>query len=123
MIKEEIRFENSTVMEGMTSISALFAAREAGINDRTIEKILFDKEKKAKILVTTAFWHHPLDDALREYASERGLPCIELGDLGEEDTMKALGLFEHDGVANHPGDLGMQRIAERITETLFLEYQ
>ena len=82
-----------------------------------------DKEKKAKILVTTAFWHHPLDDALREYASERGLPCIELGDLGEEDTMKALGLFEHDGVANHPGDLGMQRIAERITETLFLEYQ
>ena len=25
-----------------------------------------------------------------------------------------LGLFAHDGVANHPGDLGMRRLAELI---------
>ena len=80
-----------------------------------------DKEGKASVIITTGFWHHPLDASLCQYAEENGLPCITLGDLGEDDAMKALGLFAHDGVANHPGDLGMKRIAERISEVL-LEY-
>ena len=45
---------------------------------------------------------------------ERG----ELGDLGENDEMKAIRLFEHSGVANHPGDKGMKAIAERIAAAL-----
>ena len=69
---------------------------------------------EAKIIVTTGFWRHPLDAFLRKAASEMHCPCIELGDLGDDPAMKAIGLFDHSGVANHPGDLGMQRIAERI---------
>lgn len=48
MIKEDIRFADSNVMEGMTSISALLAAKAAGVNDRVIHEIRFDSEKKAK---------------------------------------------------------------------------
>ena len=77
-----------------------------------------DKSENAKIIMTTGFWKHPGDDAIIEYAKENNLPCVELGDLGELDEMKAVGLFEHDGVANHPGDLGMKKIAERIFEEL-----
>ena len=77
-----------------------------------------DKEQKARLIVTTGFWKHPLDEALRDYAKEAGAPLVELGDLGEDTTMKAIGLFEHGGVANHPGDLGMQCIADRILEAL-----
>lgn len=73
-----------------------------------------DPDKKAKIVMSTGFWRHPGDVAIREYAAERGLPLVELGDLGELDEMKAIGLFEHRGVANHPGDLGMKNIAERL---------
>lgn len=72
----------------------------------------------AKIIITTAFWHHKGDDVLREIANENAYPLIELGDLGELDEMKAIGLFTHDGVAAHPGDLGMQNIADRIYEKL-----
>ena len=73
-----------------------------------------NKSKRAKLIVTTGFWRHPGDAAILEYAKEKNIPCVELGDLGEMDEMKAIGLFEHEGVANHPGDLGMKHIAERI---------
>lgn len=48
MIKEEKRFCESYVLEGMTSISALLAAREAGVNDRPLFEIKYDAEKKEK---------------------------------------------------------------------------
>lgn len=75
-----------------------------------------DKDKRAKRIITTGFWHHPGDSALCEYAKENGYPFILLGDLGDNYEMKALGLFEHEGIANHPGDKGMKAIAERIAE-------
>ena len=73
-----------------------------------------DPENKAKVILTTGFWKHPGDESIKEYAAENDLPVVYLGDLGEDDEMKAIGLFEHKGVANHPGDLGMEKIAERI---------
>jgi len=80
-----------------------------------------DPSGNAKIILTTGFWHHPADGAIAELAKERNWPLAELGDLGERDEMKATGLFEHTGVANHPGDLGMKHIAERIFNILKTE--
>ncbi len=71
---------------------------------------------KAKVIVTTSFWAHPMDDTIRAYAEKNGYPLVELGDLGKNPEMKAYGLFEHKGVASHPGDLGMAHIAKRIME-------
>ena len=77
-----------------------------------------NKSGKAKIIFTTGFWKHPGDELIAKVASELASPCVYLGDLGQDDKMKALGLFEHEGVAVHPGDLGMQNIADRIWEEL-----
>lgn len=81
-----------------------------------LKKLLLylDPGGQAKIILTTAFWHHPGDTIIEELARETGLPLVTLGDLGEQDKMKAIGQFDHSGVANHPGDLGMATIAERI---------
>ena len=81
-----------------------------------MDKLLcyLNKSGNAKFVLTTGFWRHPADNTIIDYAKEKNLPCVLLGDLGELDEMKAIGLFEHGGVANHPGDLGMKNIAERI---------
>ena len=45
MMKENDKISNSSVFEGMTSISAIIKAIEANKSDRRILKILFDKAK------------------------------------------------------------------------------
>ena len=48
MIKKETdKFETSDILEGMSSISALFKGIEIGTNDRRVIKILFDNSKIA----------------------------------------------------------------------------
>ena len=77
-----------------------------------------DRTGNAKVIVTTGFWKHPADEALRAWAKANGAPLCELGHLGELDEMKAIGLFDHSGVANHPGDAGMQAITDTIWKAL-----
>lgn len=74
----------------------------------------FNPDKKAHVILTTSFWKHPADEIIAAVAEKEKYDLAEIGDLGEDDNMKALGLFEHEGIANHPGDLGMEKIAERI---------
>lgn len=75
-------------------------------------------KENTQVILTTGFWRHPGDEAIRELAKEMNVPLVELGDLGERDDMKAIGLFQHKGVANHPGDLGMEAMSDRIFQTL-----
>ena len=49
MIKENIKFQDSTVFEGMTSIRAIIKGNEKGCNDRKIETIYYDAGKTDKI--------------------------------------------------------------------------
>ena len=88
-----------------------------------LEKLLayLNPTGNAKAIITTGFWHHCGDEAIPAFAGERGVPLVELGDLGEMDEMKAIGLFEHGGVANHPGDLSSGKplmIAQRGKQML-----
>ena len=46
MKKEESRFADSTLFEGMTSIRAVISAMDSGISDRRITKILVDRDKQ-----------------------------------------------------------------------------
>jgi len=53
MIKENVKFQNSLVFEGMTSIRAIIKGRDLGTTDRVIDKILYDKknyDKNAKTI-------------------------------------------------------------------------
>lgn len=88
--------------------------------EKHYDKLLnfLNPKKTAKVILTTCFWHHPIDQTVIKYGKEKNLPVVLLGDLGDMDEMKATGLFWHGGVAHHPGDLGMQNIAERIANSV-----
>ena len=73
-----------------------------------------NKSGKAQIVVATAFCGHPAEDAIKAYSNETGCALCILSDIASQEKFKAIGLFEHEGVANHPGDLGMQEIADRM---------
>jgi len=72
-----------------------------------------------KVVVTDLFWEHELlCKDMKNLAEKYGFEFVQLSDLGYSDENMAKGLFEHQGVAMHPGDLGMKRIADRIIEKL-----
>ncbi len=78
----------------------------------------FNPNKKAKVILTTSFWKHPGDDVIMKTGKDLCYPCVYLGNLGEDETMKAIGLFDCSGVADHPGDKGMKIIADMLTEKI-----
>ena len=69
MQKEELKFVDSTIFEGMTSIRAILRGIDSGINDRKIEKILFDKERLKKISKEIGY--------LKAVSSKYGFEIIE----------------------------------------------
>lgn len=54
-MKDEIMIGEACILEGMTSLSALFDAIETGVNDRIVYEIYFDRAKKAKKARELAF--------------------------------------------------------------------
>ncbi len=87
---------------------------------REYERLIdyLNPDGKAKIILTTSFWEHPGDATIERIGEKHGWPVAYLGDLGEDDSMKAVGLFKDGGVAAHPGDKGMAAIADRIWKLL-----
>ena len=78
MKKEESRFAESTLFEGMTSIRAVISAMDSGISDRRIVKILVDRERE-KSRAKELGW-------LRYKASEYGF-AIESVSAGEIEAV------------------------------------
>ena len=75
----------------------------------------FSVREDCRILVTDLFWRYgPIDRAVVRAARAVGGALVSLGDLGEDDAMKAVGEFSHEGVSLHPSDRGMAQIAGRI---------
>jgi hypothetical protein len=88
-----------------------------------VKKLLagFMRERSTPIAVVRGvFWKNDWKDAMMAHAaSDFSIPFVPTGDLGDDPSMRATGLFKHTGVAAHPGDKGMAATAARILEGLF----
>jgi hypothetical protein len=83
------------------------------------------KELKADgaptIIVRSSFWADATKDGIMKQASsDAGGTYVDIGALGKDDKNFARSerKIEHAGVANHPGDRGMQAIADAISTAL-----
>ena len=75
-------------------------------------------ENKGEMIYLTSFWEsEELDKGIQKVAEERN-EIWKHGGFSADPTTMALGKFEHDGVAKHPGDKGMRLIAEGFFDIL-----
>ena len=74
-----------------------------------------------RVIITDMFWYSVYNNVFEEVCREKGYTFCHLTDLEQDERTMALGLFEHRGVAGHPGDFGMQCIADRILAKIFEE--
>lgn len=73
------------------------------------------------IYVRSQFWPDVEKDTLLKQATERaGCVWVDLNQLGADpaNAAKAERHFDHVGVAGHPGDKGMQAIADKIWQEI-----
>lgn len=79
------------------------------------------KHGRPAIFVRSCFWHDPVKDEIMKQASAAsGAAFIDIAALGRDES-NAAGAerqIEHAGVAGHPGDKGMQAIADAIWATM-----
>jgi hypothetical protein len=73
------------------------------------------------VVVRSCFWADASKDrALRQACEEAGGVFVDAGPLGREPANAARSerSFAHDGVAGHPGDRGMQALADLIVKAV-----
>jgi hypothetical protein len=74
------------------------------------------KKSRPNVVVRGVFWPNATKDfEMAQVAGEYAVPFVR-ADFGTDAKMTARGLFWHGGVQAHPGDRGMQEIADRILE-------
>jgi lysophospholipase L1-like esterase len=69
------------------------------------------------IFVRGCFWANPpKDEIMKRVAEEHGVVYVDVGALGRDaaNAARSERKIEHDGVAGHPGDRGMQAIADAL---------
>ncbi len=81
------------------------------------DMIRFFSAGARQVIVTNNFWpREDLDGPFEEVAVRNGYTFCRLNDLASDKATMALGEYEHEGVALHPSDYGMAKIADRIVE-------
>ncbi len=78
--------------------------------------VKYFSQNAEKIIVTSLFWGYtPIDEAIKTVCERnKNFVYVPIDKLGEKTECKAIGEYAHSGVAEHPSDFGMMKIAEAI---------
>ncbi len=123
-LKEELAFGPDLVIlaigENVPALKDAEARERFGKAVRSLLRTL-NGNGGPTIVVRSSFWANPAkDDLLEAAAKEAKATFVDIRRLGSDPTMSARSerKIEHDGVAAHPGDKGMEAIADAIWKGL-----
>ena len=84
---------------------------------RSLARPLAESVGRPVVVMRSPFWRNETKAmCTAQVARNVGAIYVDAGALGDNDENKAFGLFSHSGIANHPGDLGMRRLANLILD-------
>jgi lysophospholipase L1-like esterase len=119
-LKEELAFQPSVVIVAIGENVPGLATSDAKAKYQAAFTRLLDTLKKhgnPTIFVRSSFWADPAKDDGMEHASkEAGAVFLNIAELGKNPANAATAerKFENAAVGNHPGDKGMQAIADAL---------
>lgn len=103
--------------------------------DKSLQELINyikSKAPKSKILMTGVFWtNEPINNVLKSVAETNEIPFIPLSQFDTKENISAIGEYAtsedgskykitNQGVANHPGDIGMKNIADTLIKKIDL---
>lgn len=108
MKKEESRFHDSSLMEGMISFRAVIYGIESGVSDRRIEKVMFDSGKKKNLKGHLSY--------IRAMSAKYGFPVEEV----DKETIDSLAVgTSHGGILTFTTDRTLPILSEVPIENGF----
>ena len=105
------------------NVPALKTAADKAQFKSSITKLLsgLKADKHPAIIVRSCFWANPAkDEVLQQACREAGGTFVDISSLSKDgdNFARAERPFKNQGVANHPGDKGMQAIADALLKAL-----
>jgi hypothetical protein len=123
-LTEALAFEpNTAVLAIGENIPALKTEEEKAACKESVTKLMkaMSRDGKTKLIVRSCFWANAAKDAvLKEACATVGGTFLDISALSKDESNYARSerKIENAGVANHPGDKGMQAIADAILSGL-----
>ena len=123
-MKEAFEFGADLVVLAIgENVPALKSEEEKAQFKSSVAKLLqgLKASKSPTILVRSCFWaNQAKDEILQQACRDAGGIFVDISNLGIEESNygRSERPFKNKGVANHPGDKGMQAIADALVKAL-----
>lgn len=128
-LKDELEFAADLVVIAIGENASALGTDEAKTRyAKAFASLLTEigKHGQPTILVRSCFWADGAKDQIMQQACQDAkVVWVDMSDLGGDDKNSARSerTIEHAGVAGHPGDRGMQMIADRLWKAIVLQKQ
>ena len=123
-LKVELEFKADLIIVAIGENSAALTTDEAKLRFKTsFDKLLAELKKHGNptLIVRSQFWADSAkDERMKQACLDAGGIFAEISQLGADEANFARSerKFEHAGVAGHPGDKGMQALADELWKAI-----